>query len=82
MVKPKNSMHNHVCINCKNGRFQLRKINQHSKTPKIVIKNIWVEVCDKCGEMLFGPATCREIERQIKKKYPDYYQQRKTNKKE
>lgn len=77
MVKPKNSMHNHQCVTCGKGRIQLRKINWPSKTPKIVIRDIWVEACEKCGEILFSPDTCVEIERQIKKKYPDYYKRRK-----
>jgi YgiT-type zinc finger domain-containing protein len=77
MVKPKNSMHNHQCVTCGKGRIQLRKINERYNTPKIVIKDIWVEVCEKCGEKLYGPDTCVEIERQIKKKYPDFYKRRK-----
>ena len=73
MNKPKDSMHNHQCMTCGRGRIQLRKINEHKTIPKIVIKDVWVEVCEKCGEKLYSPEACHEIERQIKKKYPNFY---------
>ena len=72
MDKPKDSMHNYQCCTCGRGRYRLKKINWRDDFSNVFIKDIWVEECEKCGEMLFSYETCKEITRQIKKKYPNY----------
>lgn len=75
MKKPKDSMHNHQCPTCGKGRLQLRKVNHRVKNQhiNILVLGLWLEVCTRCGETLFGPVAGDEIERQILKKYPNYY---------
>lgn len=75
MKKPKTNCDGMACCSCSTGHFRLMKINYITKTKtlSILVPNIWVEICDSCGEMLFSGEVSEEIEKQIMKVMPNYF---------
>ena len=61
--------------NC-DGTVRKQTINYKcvlSNNDTIIIENLIVNQCDKCGEILFDSAACKRQESEITKKYPNYF---------
>jgi len=75
MKKPKKALDGMHCCSCASGVFHLKKVDYKTKVEcfDVLVKGLWLEVCDVCGEMLFSSDAGREIEKEILKVFPNYY---------
>ena len=64
-----------ACCSCAKGRFHLAKIDYKTKvfSYPVVVKNLWVELCDVCGETLTSWDAAKEIEAEIERVFPGYF---------
>ena len=63
--KPTQSLAGQKCPICETGTFQLVQIDHTEMLPEddpMLIRNIWVEHCDHCGELVFPGETVQFIE--------------------
>jgi putative zinc finger/helix-turn-helix YgiT family protein len=63
--KPTSTLAGQLCPCCSKGHFALVQINHTEAVAEdnpIVIKNVWAEQCDTCGEVVFPGETSRFIE--------------------
>lgn len=61
--------------NC-GGTVRKEKINykcQLGNGDTIIVNDLMVEKCNRCGELLFDSAASRRIESEITKKYPNHF---------
>jgi len=64
-TKPKESLAGQTCPCCRQGNFALvliDHIEQVADDNQITVPGVWVERCDRCGEIVFPGETTRFIE--------------------
>ncbi len=63
--KPTESLVGQLCPLCRKGHFALSQINHTEALPDgnlIALRDIWVDRCDSCGEVVFPAETTQFIE--------------------
>lgn len=64
------------CPICEIGTFKLGQIDDVTKLKgnrNFVLRDIWVERCTNCEEIIYPLSSIRYIESKIEKKYPGYF---------